>query len=151
MMRSSPTAARYLALIVALSLAAGCAQTAPLTTASPAAAGLAGQWTGTWRNRAISGRFTLQLARGSDDRLTATAVWYGLPTVRREFNGTLAEGQLILGDPKTEGLTLNAQGRGVGGYSLGSVLGKGLSLVGPYALLVDGRPLAGTVDVSKAD
>lgn len=151
MMRPSSTAARYLALTVALFLASGCMQTAPLTATSPAAGVLAGNWSGAWRNRAISGRFTLQLARGSDDRLTATAVWYGLPTVRRQFTGALADGQLILGDPKTEGLTLNAQGRGVGGYSLGSVLGKGLNLAGPYTLRVDDRPLAGTVEVSKDD
>jgi hypothetical protein len=151
MTRSSPTAARYLALIVALSLSSGCAQTVSLTTTSPEAVGLAGRWTGTWRSGAISGNFALQLAQGSGDRLTATAVWYALPTVRREFTGTLADGQLILGDPKTEGLALTAQNRGVGGFSLGKLVGKGLDLVGPYALLVDGRPLAGTVDVSKDD
>ena len=150
-MRSSPTAAGYLALIVALSLSSGCVQTVPLTTASPEAAGLAGRWTGKWRSDAISARFTLQLARGSGDRLTATAVWYGLPTVRREFTGTLANGQLILGDPKTNGLALTAQSRGVGGFSPGTVLGKGLDLVGPFALVVDSGPLAGTVDVSKDD
>jgi hypothetical protein len=37
----------------------------------------------------------------------------------------------------------------VGGYSLGKVLGKSVDLVGPYALLVEGRPLGGTVTVSK--
>jgi hypothetical protein len=151
MMRPSPTAARYLALIVALSLSSGCVQTVPLTTTSPEAAALAGRWTGSWRSGAIVGKFALQLARGSGDRLTATAVWHGLPTVRREFTGTLDDGQLILGDPKTEGLALTAQVRGVGGFSLGKVLGKGLDLVGPYALLVDGQPLTGTVDVSKDD
>lgn len=151
MMRSYPTAAGYLALIVALSLSSGCVQTVPLTTTSPEAAGLAGRWTGKWRSDAISARFTLQLARGSGDRLTATAVWYGLPTVQRQFTGTLANGQLILGDPKTEGLALTAQSRGVGGFSPGTLLGKGLDLVGPYALWVDGGPLAGTVDVSKDD
>ena len=145
MLRSSPIAARSLALIVALSLASGCVQTVPLTATSPKAAGLAGNWAGSWRSGATSGNFALELARGSGDRLTATAVWHGLPTVRREFTGTLADGQLILGDPKTEGLALTAQGRGVGGFALG------LDLVGPYALLVDGRPLAGTVDVSKRD
>ena len=112
----------YLALIVALSLSSGCAQTVPLATTGPDAAGLAGRWTGSWRSGAASSKFTLQLARGSDDRLTATAVWYGLPTVRRELTGTLANGQLILGDPKTEGLALTAQRRGVGGYSLGKAL-----------------------------
>lgn len=150
-MRSSPAAARYLALIVALSLCSGCMQTAPLTTTSPAAEGLAGRWTGSWRSDAISGKFTLQLARGSGNRVTATAVWYGLPTVRRQFTGTLANDQLILGDPKTDGLALTAQARGVGGFSLGMVLGVGLDLVGPYALFVDGQPLTGTVDVSKDD
>ena len=151
-MRSTPTAAaRYLALIVALSVSSGCAQTVPLTTTSPEAAALVGRWTGSWRSGAASSRFTLQIARGSGDRLTATAAWSGLPTVRREFTGTLANDQLILGDPKTEGLALTAQHRGVGGFSLGKVLGKGLDLVGPYALLVDGQPLAGTVDVSKDD
>ena len=150
-MRSSPPAARRLALIVALCLSPGCAQTIPLTTTSPEAAGLAGRWTGSWRSGATSGKVVLQLARGSGDRLTATAVWLALPTVRREFTGTLANDQLILGDPKTEGLALTAQSRGVGGFSLGTMLGKGLDLVGPYALLVDGRPLAGTVDVSKDD
>ena len=151
-MRSSPTAAaRYLALIVALSLSSGCVQTVPLTTTSPEAAALVGRWTGSWRSGAASSRFTLQIARGSGDRLTATAAWSGLPTVRREFTGTLANDQLILGDPKTEGLALTAQRRGVGGFSLGQVLGTGLDLVGPYALLVDGQPLAGTVDVSKDD
>jgi hypothetical protein len=99
----------------------------------------------------MSGKFALQLAGGSGDRLTATAVWYGLPTVRRGFTSTLVNGQLILGDPKTEGLALTAQSRGVGGFSPGKVLGMGLNLVGPYALLVDGRPLAGTADVSKDD
>jgi hypothetical protein len=147
MMRSSATAARYLALIVALSLSSGCVHTVPLTTTSPEAAGLVGRWTGSWRSGAISGKFALQLAPGSGDRLTATAVWLGLPTVRREFTGILANGQLILGDPKTEGLALTAQRRGVGGFSLG----RGLDLVGPYALLVDRRPLAGTVDVSRDD
>jgi hypothetical protein len=151
MMRSSPTAARYLALIVALCLSSGCVQTFPLTTTSPEAEGLAGRWTGSWRTGAVAGRFALQLARGSGDRLTATAVWHGLPTVRREFTGTFANGQLILGDPKTEGLALTAQARGVGGFSPGKVLGRGVDLVGPYALLVDGRPFAGTVDVSKDD
>ena len=152
MMRSSPTAAaRYLALIVALSLSSGCMQTAPLTTTSSAAEGLAGRWTGSWRSDAISGKFVLQLARGSGDRLTATAVWYGLPTVRREFTGTLANEQLILGDPKTNGLALTAQSRGVGGLSLGTMLGMGLDLVGPYTLFLDGQSLTGTVDVSKAD
>ena len=145
MMRSTRTAARYLALIVALSLVSGCVQAIPLTATSPKAAGLAGRWTGSWRSGAASGNFALQLARGSGDRLTATAVWHGLPTVRREFTGILADGQLILGDPKTEGLALTAQGRGVAGFSLG------LDLVGPYTLIVDGRPLAGTVDVSKRD
>ena len=149
MTRSAPTAAGYLALIVALSLSAGCVQTVPLTTTSPEAAGLVGRWTGFWRNPAVYGKLTLQLTRGSGDRLTATAVWYGLPTVRREFTGTLVNGQLILGDPKIEGLTLTAQSRGVGGLSLGKVMG--LSLVGPYAVVVDGRPLAGTADVSKDD
>ena len=149
MTRSAPTAAGYLALIVALSLSTGCVQTVPLTTTSPEAASLVGRWTGFWRNPAVYGKLTLQLARGSGDRLTATALWYGLPTVRREFTGTLANGQLILGDPKTEGLTLTAQSRGVGGFSLGKVVG--LSLVGPYAVVVDGRPLAGTADVSKDD
>lgn len=149
--RTPPTAARYLALIVALSLSTGCAQTMPLNTTTPEAAGLAGRWTGSWRSGAVAGKFALQLARGSGDRLTATAVWHGLPTVRREFTGTLANDQLILGDPKTEGLALTAQSRGVGGFSPGKVLGMGLALVGPYALLVDGRPLAGTVDVSKDD
>ena len=149
-MRSSPTAAaRYLALIVALSLSSGCVQTVPLTTTSPEAAALVGRWTGSWRSGAASRRFTLQIARGSGDRLTATAAWHGMPTVRREFTGTLANDQLILGDPKTEGLALTAQRRGVGGFSLGKVLGKGPDLVGPYALLVEGRPLA--VDVSKDD
>lgn len=152
-MRSSPTAAaRYLALIVALSLSSGCVQTVPLTTTSPEAAALVGRWTGSWRSGAASSRFTLQIARGRGDRLTATAAWSGLPTVRREFTGTLANDQLILGDPKTEGLALTAsQGRGVGGLSLGKVLGKGPDLVGPYAFFVDGRSLAGTVDVSKDD
>ena len=151
-MQSSPTAAaRYLALIVALSLSSGCVQTVPLTTTSPEAAALVGRWTGTWRSGAASSRFTLQIARGSGDQLTATAAWSGLPTVRREFTGTLANDQLILGDPKTEGLALTAQRRGVGGFSLGKVLGKGPDLVGPYALFVDGRSLAGTVDVSKDD
>jgi hypothetical protein len=42
-MRSSPTAARYLALIVALSVSSGCVQTVPLTTTSPEAAALVGQ------------------------------------------------------------------------------------------------------------
>ena len=139
------TAARYLALIVALSLSSGCAQTVPLAASGPDAAGLAGRWTGSWRSGAASSKFTLELARGSGDRLTATAVWYGLPTVRRELTGTLANGQLILGDPKTEGLALTAQRRGVGGFSLG----KALDLVGSYALLIDGRSLAGTVDASK--
>jgi hypothetical protein len=74
-MRSPPTVARYLALIVALSLSSGCVQTVPLTTTSPEAAGLAGRWTGSWRSGATSGNFALQLARGSGDRLTATAVW----------------------------------------------------------------------------
>ncbi len=141
------TAAQYLAVIVALSVSSGCAQTVPLTTTSPDAAGLVGRWTGSWRSAAISGKFVLQLTRGSGDRLTATAVWYGLPAGRREFTGTVANGQLILGDPKTEGLALTAQRRGVGGFSLGKAVG----LVGPYALLVDGRPLAGTVDASKDD
>lgn len=50
---------------------------------------------------------------------------------------------------KPEGLSLTAQRRGVGGYSLGKVLGKSVDLVGPYALLVEGRPLGGTVTVSK--
>jgi len=113
-MRSSPTAAGYLALIVALSLSSGCVQTIPLTPTSPEAAGLAGRWTGKWRSDAVSARFTLELARGSGDRLAATAVWYGLPTVRREFTGTLANGQLILGDPKTNGLTLTDEGHGTG-------------------------------------
>ena len=150
-MRLSPTAAsRYLALIVALSLCSGCAQTVPLTTTSSEAANLVGRWTGSWRSGAASSRFTLQIARGRGDRLTATAVWSGL-TVRREFTGALANGQLILGDPKTDGLALTAQRRGVGGFSLGGILGDSPDLVGPYALLVDGRPLAGTVDVSKAD
>ena len=151
MMRSSVTAARYLALIVALSLSSGCAQTVPLTTTSPEAAVLVGRWTGSWRSGGVSARFTLQIARGSGDRLTATAAWFGLPTVRREFTGTLANDQLIFGDPKTEGLALTAQRRGVGGFSLGTVLGTGPALVGPYALVVDGQPLAGTVDVSKTD
>ena len=152
MIRLSPTAAsRYLALIVALSLCSGCAQTVPLTTTSSEAADLVGRWTGSWRSGAASSRFTLQIARGSGDRLTATAVWSGLPTVRREFTGAVANGQLILGDPKTDGLALTAQRRGVGGFSLGGILGDSPDLVGPYALLVDGRPLAGTVDVSKAD
>ena len=151
MTRSAPTAAGYLALIVTLSLAAGCVQTVPLATASPEAASLVGRWTGSWRNPAVTGKFALQLARGSGDRLTATAVWYGLPTVRREFTGTLVNGQLILGDPKTEGLTLTAQSRGVGGFSLGKVVGKGPSLVGPYTVVIDGRPLTGTADVSKDD
>jgi hypothetical protein len=152
MMRSSPpAAARYLALIVALSLSSGCVQTVPLTTTSPEAAALVGRWTGTWRSGAASSRFTLQIARGSGDQLTATAAWSGLPTVRREFTGTLANGQLILGHPQTEGLALTAShGRGVGGLSLGKALGK-VDLVGPYALFVDGRSLAGTVDVSKDD
>jgi hypothetical protein len=150
MMRSSPTAAGYLALIVALSLSSGCMQTVPLTTTSEVA-GLAGRWTGSWRSGAMSGKFALQLAGGGGDRLTATAVWYGLPTVRRGFTGTLVNGELILGDPKTEGLALTAQSRGVGGLSTGNVLGMGLHLVGPYALLVDGRPLAGTADVSRDD
>jgi hypothetical protein len=151
MTRSAPTAAGYLALIVALSLSAGCVQTVPLTTASPEAASLVGRWTGSWRNPAVYGKLTLQLARGSGDRLTATVVWYGLPTVRREFTGTLVNGQLILGDPKTEGLTLTAQSRGIGGFSVGTLVGKGVSLVGPYAVVVDGRPLTGTADVSKDD
>ena len=151
MTRSSPTAAGYLALIVALSLSSGCAQTVPLTPASPEAAGLAGRWTGKWRSGPISARFALQLARGNGDRLTATAVWYGLPTVRREFTGTLANEQLILGDPKTDGLALTAQSRGVGGLSLGTMLGMGLDLVGPYTLFIDGQSLTGTVDVSKVD
>ncbi len=151
-MRSSPTAtARYLALIVALSLSSGCAQTVPLTTASPEAAALVGRWTGSWRSGAVSSRFTLQINRGTGDQLTATAAWYGLPTVRREFAATLANDQLILGDPKTEGLALTAQRRGVGGFSLSTVLGKRPDLVGPYALFVDGRLLEGTVDVSKDD
>ena len=149
--RTPPTAARCLALIVALSLSSGCAQTMPLNTTSPEAAGLAGRWTGSWRSGAASSKFTLELARGSGDRLTATAVWYGLPTVRRELTGTLANDQLVLGDPKTEGLVLTAQRRGVGGYSLSKVLGKDPDLVGPFALLVDGRPLAGTVELSKAE
>ena len=149
-MRLSPTAAaRYLALIVALSLSSGCVQTVPLTTTGPDATALVGRWTGSWRSGAASSRFTLQITQGSGDRLTATAAWSGLPTVRREFTGTLANDQLIFGDPKTEGLALTAQRRGVGGYSLDKVLGKGVDLVGPYALLVDGRPLAGTVNVSK--
>ena len=153
MRRPNPTGAgRYLARIVALSLCSGCAQTVPLTTSSPEAAALPGRWTGSWRSGPVSARFTLQITGSSSDRLTATAEWYGLPTVRREFTGTLANDQLILGDPKTEGLTLTAQRRGVvGGYSLGKILGKGPDLVGAYALLVDGRPLAGTVDVSKDD
>jgi hypothetical protein len=150
MMRSSPTAAGYLALIVALSLSSGCMQTVPLTTTSEAA-GLAGRWTGSWRSGAMSGKFALQLAGSGGDRLTATAVWYGLPTVRRGFTGTLVNGQLILGDPKTEGLTLTVQSRGVGGLSPGNVLGMGLHLVGPYTLVVDSRPLAGTADVSRDD
>ena len=151
-MRSSArAAARYLTLIVALSLSSGCAQTVPLTTTSPEAAALVGRWIGSWRSGGASARFTLQIARGSGDRLTATAAWFGLPTVRRRFTGTLANDQLIFGDPKTEGLALTAQRRGVGGFSLGTVLGKGLDLVGPYALVVDGQPLTGTVDVSKAD
>ena len=83
-----------------------------------------GRWTGSWRSGAISGRFTLQIARGGGDRLTATAVWSGLPTVRREFTGALANGQLILGDPKTDGLALTAQRRGVGGFSLGGDPGR---------------------------
>jgi len=150
MMRSSPTvAARYLALLAVLYLSSGCAQTVPLTTTGSDAVALAGRWTGSWRSGAASSRFVLQIARGSDDRLTATATWSGLPTVRREFTGTLANDQLIFGDPKTEGLTLTAQRRGVGGYSVGKVLGKGPDLVGPFALLLDGRPFAGTVDVSK--
>jgi hypothetical protein len=145
--RTPPTAARYLALIVALSLSAGCAQTVPLTMTSPEVAGLAGRWTGSWRSGPVAGRFVLQLTRGSGDRLTATAVWHGLPTGRREFTGTLADGQLILGDPKTEGLALTAKRRGVGGFSVW----KAVDLVGPYALLADGRPLTGTVDASKDD
>ena len=128
MTRSAPTAAGYLALIVALSLSTGCVQTVPLTTTSPEAASLVGRWTGFWRNPAVYGKLTLQLARDSGDRLTATAVWYGLPTVRREFTGTLVNGQLILGDPKTEGLTLTVQSRGVGGLSPGNVLGMGLQI-----------------------
>src|SRR4030095_801049 len=84
MMRLSPTAAaRYLALIVALSLCSGCAQTVPLTTTSSEATDLVGRWTGSWRSGAASSRFTLQIARGRGDRLTATAVWSGLPTARR--------------------------------------------------------------------
>ncbi|HKZ04783.1 MAG TPA: hypothetical protein VJU81_04860 [Methylomirabilota bacterium] len=137
-------AARYLALVVGLALSSGCVAV-PLTTTSAKAAGLGGRWTGSWRSGPISGSFALQLARTSDDRLTATAVWHGLPTVRREFTGTLVDGQLMLGDPKSEGLALNGQGFGVGGFSLG------LDLVGPYALLVDGRRLEGTVKVSKVD
>ena len=101
-MRSSATAARYLALIVALSLSSGCAHTVPLTTTSPEAAALVGRWTGSWRSGGVSARFTLQIARGSGDRLTATAAWFGLPTVRREFTGTLANDQLIFGDPKMD-------------------------------------------------
>lgn len=142
MMRSSRAAARYLALVVALWLSFGCV-TVPLTTGGSKATDLAGRWTGSWRSGPVSGSFALQLARDSGDRLTATAVWYGLPTARREFSGTLADGQLILGDPKTEGLALSGQGLGVGGFSVG------LDLVGSYALLVDGRHLAGTVKVSK--
>lgn len=151
-MRSSPTAtARYLVLIVALSLSSGCVQTVPLTTTSPEAAALVGRWTGSWRSGAASSRFTLRIARGSGDQLTATAAWHGMPTVQREFTATLTDGQLILGHPKTEGLALTAsQGRGVGGLSLGKALGK-VDLVGPYALFVDGRTLTGTVDVSKDD
>ena len=151
MTRSAPTALGYLALIVALSLSAGCVQTVPLTTTSREAANLVGRWTGFWRIPAVYGKFTLQLARGSGDRLTATAVWYGLPTVRRECAGTLVGGQLILGDPKTEGLTLTAQTRGVGGFSPGKLVGKGPSLVGPYTVVIDGRTLEGTADVSKDD
>lgn len=151
MMPSTPTAARCLALIVAPSLSSGCAQTVPLTTTSPEAASLAGNWTGSWRSAAISGKFVMQLARGSGDRLTASVAWYGLPIVRREFTGTLANGQLILGDPKTEGLALTAQCRGVGGFSPGKVLGKGPDPVGPYARLLDGRPFAGTVEVPRVD
>jgi len=87
--RLSPTAAaRYLALLVALSLSSGCAQTVPLTTTGPDATALVGRWTGSWRSGAASSRFTLQIARDSGDRLTATAAWSGLPTVRRAFTGT---------------------------------------------------------------
>ena len=144
MMRWSLVAARSLALIVALSLCSGCVAV-PLTAGSSKTAGLGGRWTGSWRSGPVRGNFALQLARGSGDRLTATAVWHGLPTVQRQFAGTLVDGQLILGDPKSEGLTLNGQGLGVGGFSLG------LDLVGPYVLLVDGRRLEGTVKASKSD
>ena len=143
--------ARYVALIATFCLSPGCAQTVPLTMTGPDAVALAGRWLGSWRSGPATSRFVLQIARGSDDRLTATATWSGLPTVRREFTGTLVNDQLILGDPKTEGLTLTAQRRGVGGYSVGKMLGKRPDLVGPYTLIVDGRTLTGTVDVSKDD
>src|SRR5258705_12677618 len=110
MMRSSPTAAAYLALIVALSLSSGCMQTVPLTTTSEAA-GLAGRWTGSWRSGAMSGKFALQLARGSGDRLTATALWYGLPPGPRAVTRTLDQGPPILRDPEDEGLALTVQSR----------------------------------------
>lgn len=149
MAHSAPTTVRplvALALSAALALAAGCVETVGLSASSPEAAGVTGRWTGSWRSGAISGNFALDIARASD-RLMATAVWHGSPTIRREFSGTFADGRLILGDPKTEGLILTAQTRAVGGLSLG----KGFDLLGPYALLVDGRPLTGTIDVSKAE
>jgi hypothetical protein len=144
-------AARFLGLICALSLSAGCAQTVPLTTESLEGANLPGKWAGSWRSAATSGKFVVEIVPGGGDRLTATAVWYGLPMARRVFAGTLTEGRLILGDPETEGLALTAQRRGVGGLSPSQMLGKRPDLVGPFALVVDGRPLAGTVEASKVD
>jgi hypothetical protein len=150
MSRPLPTTERRLALlllVLALSVSSGCVQTVPLATNSPEVVSMPGRWSGTWRSGAISGNFALTLARAGGDRVTATAVWYGSPTIRRELTGTITDGQLILGDPKTEGLALTAQTRALAGLTLG----KGLDLLGPYAVLVDGRPLTGTVDVSKTD
>jgi hypothetical protein len=145
------TVARYLVLTAALSLATGCAQTVPLTPTSLEAAGLPGKWTGSWRSAATSGKFVIEIVPGADDRLTATAVWHGLPLARRVFAGTLTEGRLILGDPETEGLALTAQRRGVGGLAPSKALGKRPDLVGPFTMLLGGRPFAGTVEVSRED
>jgi len=76
MMRSFHTAARYLALIVALCLSSGCVQTYPLTTTSPEAAGLAGRWTGSWRTGATAGwAFVRSLSKpyGPDLRVAVAA------------------------------------------------------------------------------
>jgi hypothetical protein len=126
----------------------GCAQYITLSPNSAQAAAVEGQWKGSWESGPISGTFTLDLRNvGGGGPVTAVAVWYGAPTIRHQLSGRVVDGQLVLGDPATQGLTLTFYERRLGGLAVPAM--TGFELRGQYMLSGHGRTSTGSVQASR--